>query len=250
MIETGLTWRRALGEVLIVVVGVLLALAANRWNESRIERATASASVARLRAGLASDTGEDRRAAADAMVIDSAAFYVLGVARGSAVPPNEYGRFVRMVLVASWAPRPRSSRPLFGELVATGKLALLPARLRTAIAYYYALVDAYDDREATFIEQLQRGYWTVPSRVLGPEVLPQAWQVLSSHPDPISYDPSPEELSLTRAKIAAMIERLRGLPELEADIAQVRHFEVQRRSIYGKRLIAAADSLQNALGRP
>ena len=50
-----LDWSYALGELLIVTVGVLIALAVNNWNNERSERAQERDLVARLIADIEGD---------------------------------------------------------------------------------------------------------------------------------------------------------------------------------------------------
>ena len=54
------SWKYALGEIAIVTVGVLLALALNNWNESRLERQREIASLRELESALRSDLQDIR----------------------------------------------------------------------------------------------------------------------------------------------------------------------------------------------
>jgi hypothetical protein len=237
--------RHPLGELAIVVVGVLIALAADRWNEVRVQRGTAEDYLARLEADLAVDLVEYREAARAAVQIDSAALYVLGVHRGQPVPESEHQRFVRAVLTASWAPRPTGTRDTYEELVSTGNLSFLSSAIRRKIKSYYNLVDLYNRREDSMANQLEARYWSVPSKVLGANILPMAWEVQAGRSP--GYDPTPEEFAVDADQVTGVVTRLRAMPEVEAHLAQVRHFHVQRKAFYADRLPSAAEALKETL---
>ena len=48
-------WRYAVGEVSLIVIGILIALAASEWQTARAERRTELALLGELRTGLAAD---------------------------------------------------------------------------------------------------------------------------------------------------------------------------------------------------
>jgi hypothetical protein len=141
-------WRRLkldgaylLGELVIVVAGVLIALGVNSWYQSRQQRAEEIDVLRRLAADLANDTAqysvmlefvagkrESLRRVGDALerggaVEDSMAFLV-DVTAGSGMGWNQ----------------PFNSRSTFDDLTASGSLDVLrDASLRVQLAAYYAL---------------------------------------------------------------------------------------------------------------
>lgn len=238
-------WKRTLAELVTIVVGVLIALMANDWRDAVRDRAEARAYVARLDQAVSSDLEEYARAADWAAAVDSAAVEVLAVYRGQEVGAEDADRFVEAVLTASWMPPPAVSRDTYDDLVSTGSLALLPVTVREQVGAYYRQAQVYADREGTFKDRLIRGYWGVPPSVLGPDLLPGLWKAMAA--------PSPGDrqerggLNVTARQLVGVVARLRRIPDLEAQIAEVRHVMVQREVIYGDRLTAAARQLRRAL---
>jgi hypothetical protein len=238
-------WQRTLAELVTIVAGVMIALMANDWRDAVRDRAEAKGYAARLDQAVSSDLEEYARAAEWATAVDSAAVEVLAVYRGRDVRAEDADRFFEAVLTASWMPPPAVSRDTYDDLVSTGSLALLPVAVREQVGAYYRQAQVYADREESFKDRLAGGYWGVPPSVLGPEVLPGLWRALAA-PSPRDR-PEPAGLSLTPRQLGEVVARLRRIPDLEAQIAEVRHVMVQREVIYGDRLTEAARQLRRAL---
>jgi hypothetical protein len=231
--------RRVLGELLTIVIGVLIALGVGDWWEGVQERSEAARYVERLTAALESDESEFRDAAMRALSVDSAALRVLAVYRGSNVSADEAEDFARAVLEASWMPPATVATDTYEDLVSTGKLALLPPALREALSAYYGRVQVITEREAIFRDRLSSGYWLVPARVLGADLLPSTWSDATASGD--------DTLSVSEAELAGLIQRLRSLPELDPWVADVRHVMTQRRANYAGELAGRARRLKEQL---
>ena len=54
-VAAAISWEYAIGEVLLIVVGITIALAANSWYESLVERREESRLLAQIRAALQAD---------------------------------------------------------------------------------------------------------------------------------------------------------------------------------------------------
>lgn len=238
-------WQRSLAELVTIVVGVLIALMANDWRDAVRDRAEARAYVVRLDQAVASDLEEYARAAEWAAAVDTAAVEVLAVYRGREVGAENANRFVEAVLTASWMPPPAVARDTYDDLVSTGSLTLLPVTVREQVGAYYRQAQVYADREETFKDRLTRGYWGVPPSVLGPDLLPGLWRALAA---PSQVDQQERDgPGITARQLAGVVARLRRIPDLEVQIAEVRHVMAQREVIYRDRLTAAARQLRQAL---
>ena len=237
-------WKRASVEFVTIVAGVLIALAADDWRESVRDRAAGANYRTRLDAALQSDLQQYADAGAAADSVDSAAVLVLAVYRGEEVSEDSILEFVQAVRYASSMPAPAIAVDTYNDLVTTGNLRLLPIEAREQLGAYYAEVAVFHERELIFRDRLASGYWTVPSRVLGPEVLPAAWRARAPQVD---NRPSTLGVEVSRDDLRAMITRLRAIPELEAWIADVRWVMVQRASIYGETLPQRAQEVREAL---
>lgn len=234
-----LDWRKTTAELLIIVVGVLVALAVGDWWEGVRERAEAADYTQRLIASLESDELAFQDAANRALSVDSAALDVLAVYRGGSVSPDTAEDFARAVLEASWMPPATAATETYDDLVSTGNLALLPPDVRESLSSYYGRVKVIAEREAIFRARLASGYWLVPPRVLGAELLPTTWSDATATGD--------HTLSVSQADLERMIERLRELPELEPWIADVRHVMRQRMAHYSGELMGRARALRDVL---
>ena len=135
-----LDWPYAAGELIIVTVGVLIALAIDQWNSDRLERAEEVALVDRFIADLRSDLD--------------------GISLGLEVAPEKAERLQRLYIALSTDQRPsdvaafledfvegarlgwnqpRSRRHTFDEVLASGRLTLIrDAGIRGSVAEYYA----------------------------------------------------------------------------------------------------------------
>lgn len=245
MARIQIDWKRAFLELVTIIAGVLIALAASDWRDSVRDRAEGANYQARLHDALGSDSTEYAEAAARAAAIDSAALAVLAVYRGREVPEDGAADFIADVLEASWMPPPAVSDDTYNDLVTTGNLRLLPIAVREGLGAYYARVRLHQAREEIFRQRLADGYWSVPAKVLGPEVLPGAWQVLAGGRR--GERPDAERLDVSPARLGEMVSRLRAIPELESWIADVRHVMVQRQANYGEHLSERANQVRQVL---
>jgi hypothetical protein len=136
------TLRRAslLGELAIVVVGVLLALAADRWNGARQDRAAEQAYLAELEADLRDDTSALSAEITRAERREASARLMMSVVlEGVAI--DDPAHFVLSVVNASTYGEPVQSRETFDDLVQTGRLGLItdPALRRELTEYYNSI---------------------------------------------------------------------------------------------------------------
>lgn len=244
MSESRISWPKTLAELLTIIVGVLLALFANNWRDTVRDHAQARAYEARLEQDVASDIQQYGRAAGEAAAIDSAAVQVLAAYRGREVSPRDAGGFVEAVLRASWMPPPAVSRDTYDDLVSTGSLSLLPVGDREAVGAYYRQADVYADREALFRQILARGYWRDPASVLGPDLLPRLWKAMDAARGGAADD---DAVVVTASQLAAIVARLRRIPDFEAQIGDVRNVMAQREAWYATHMTAAAKKLRKVL---
>jgi hypothetical protein len=151
-----LDWPYAVGELIIVTVGVLIALAIDQWNSERLERAEEIVLADRFIADLRSDLD--------------------GISRGLEIAPGKAERLQRLYIALSTDQRPsdvatfledvvestrigwnqpRSRRHTFDEVLASGRLTLIrDAGIRGSIADYYAGIsnqqNRIEERETNF----------------------------------------------------------------------------------------------------
>jgi len=147
-------WPYAIGELAIVVFGVLIALAVDQWNADRVERIEERADIDRLIADLKGDLGAlqfelqyldrkeeslERIARADANGIADPMSFLSDVIEGSQFGWNQV----------------RAQRTTFNELLGSGRFGIIrDIGLRQAISSYYDLdessFDRIDERETQY----------------------------------------------------------------------------------------------------
>lgn len=146
-----LDWRYGISELLIVVCGVLIALAAEGWRQDLQDRFSERDYVVRLRQDIEQDTvalaglmalSEERAASARSVI----RVFDTGEAFG---PPEE---FVRAVDYAHWFNYPTYSRATIEDLRSTGNLRLLrDSDAKEAVSRYYALIDFFGQFRDVFV---------------------------------------------------------------------------------------------------
>lgn len=198
-------WRWVLGETLIVVVGVLIALAVDNWRESRREDRTESQYLSSIVEDLDSDLVQLDRAGAQAETHAAAARTVFGVLNGRArsLPGDSLAYAVEY---AGFLYFPAYFPYTFNELVSTGNLRIIgDPELRRAIAAYYNLIESerqWWDR----YRGVQEGYRRVMQGILGPDI---RGRITSGHPVQVSDEDRSRilrELSARRADLAGALE--------------------------------------------
>lgn len=135
-----LSWSYGIGELLIVIVGVLVALAVDQWNDQRRDRAEETEIVGRLITDLRADL---ERLSYGQTVISRKEASLHRVYSSLASPnerPKNPSAFLQDIVSGAgygWS-QARALRPTFSELVSSGKLALIhDTAIRTKVVEYY-----------------------------------------------------------------------------------------------------------------
>ncbi len=127
---------RLLGEFTVIVLGVLAALAADRWNQGRLDQQLAASYPARLVAELTADSLrlEAHRREADRAIARGLA--LLEVVQSTA--PDSTGR--RLYYGCSAGALPHPGGATFNEIQNTGGLRLLSTEVQQTLFDYYGFV--------------------------------------------------------------------------------------------------------------
>jgi hypothetical protein len=162
-----LNWRYAFGELAIVIVGVLTALAVDQWNTHRLARVEEISIVDRLIADLKADLAAfefELNALNDKeeslMRVRSA---LLTDGQESIVDPHAFLRDVIKGSTFGWN-QVEAQRTTFNELLGAGKFGLIrEPRLREAIGEYYDIDSSWHQRiDARETEYPHISYRLVP----------------------------------------------------------------------------------------
>lgn len=167
--ERAAAWRWVLGEILIVVVGVLIALAVDGWRESRRDDRTEAQYLSSIVEDLDNDFAELGRAGVQAEASAAAARTVLGVLSGQArsLPGDSLAYAVEY---AGFLYFPAYFPYTFNELVSTGNLRIIrDSQLRREIAAYYNLIESEKQWWDRY-RGIQERYTRAMQGILGPDI--------------------------------------------------------------------------------
>jgi len=243
-----LNWKTAFAEILIIVIGIMMALAVDRWAEDRRDATIARSYIERLKSDVEIDLQAYEKTVDWAQAIDKSALYVLAVYRGRNPPPEEYDLFAYHLYRASWGVMGQPTSTTYDDLISTGNLGLLDVNMRNAITEYYGLKVQYIEERVRLLEDISRqGYWRIPETVLGPDLTPTIWLAIQGNgPD---FVPQIGLMGLGDSDVEKVVTALRAVGNLEALLAQIRHHMAQRRILFGERLPAAARRFRDELDR-
>ena len=137
MATYSLRWREGAGEFVIIVFGVLVALAVDQWWEDRQDKATERQYLARLQADLQADMEELDRFAG---IFEIKARMVKDL-RDQTVETllsRDPSLLMRDLVFSSYSRLPALRSTTFDELLSTGRLALIgDVALRAELSRYY-----------------------------------------------------------------------------------------------------------------
>lgn len=160
--------RYAVGEILLVVIGILIALQVNNWNEARKDRIQEKKFLMRLEAELTTDIGNiSTSILANKSRMQRAEFLIASVDQPQlAVDSSTY--FIRSIELAGYTNFPVISDNTFEEIKSSGKLSLIRnEEIRTALQQYYSWTS--DREQYNFIRQdTQLNYLHARQGILSP----------------------------------------------------------------------------------
>jgi hypothetical protein len=134
--------RRFVGELSVIVLGVLLALAADRWNQGRTDRSLAEDYHTRLLAELVSDSIRLEEHRMEAREGGAACVQLYTAVREAASDST----VIRSYFGCVGSTLPHAGGGTYSELQSTGFLRLLPTSSRQALFDYYGFVEGMRGR--------------------------------------------------------------------------------------------------------
>lgn len=241
----GATWAKAAAELIIIISGVMLALAADRWREATNNNDLALSYIERLQSDLETDLRAFEETTEWAKAIDDSSLYVLTIYQGADPTTDNYDLFAYHIFRASWNVQGRTTSATYQDLISTGNLGLLPVQIRNEIADYYALREFYQARVERYEAPGNTMYWDVPDIVLGPILGPRIWEEIQGNG--VDFVPTPGKLRLSDADAGRIVQALRSINNLETQMAEVRNQMAQRKILFGERMPNAARHLAEVL---
>jgi len=198
----------AIGQLLIILVGVVVALAADRWNQGRLDRASAGDYLASLEQDLREDTASlsaelemaERREVEARLILD------VVIEKKTIDDPSE---FVLAVVNAAWYGEPVQSRETFDDLVETGRLGLIQDQaLRRGLTDYYHFVDRRSQANALQRQRVWGDYLPLSVDAVPLELQEWVYHTNGRRTSGRTAPPSMDEA-------VAVAARLRAMPPVE-----------------------------------
>ena len=236
--STHINWRLLLGEFVVIVVGVLMALWVDQLREARVNAELEIEYLRSLDTDLEADLMQFDSADAWMRRSEAAAATVLALYEGS--PPTDDAADLAMAVeTAGWQYVPSITRNTIDDLRSTGNLRLIrdPA-LRRAISTYYATVEGISIPLADMRNRIWAQYDGRVANVLGPR---ERLGVLQ-RPESFGYGITSDAITAAEApSVDELIASLRAFPELEIAAGEVLYQTINSRAGVAEMRVAAQE---------
>ncbi len=234
-------WFAVAVEILVVIVGLMLAFQLDRWWERRGERVQEAEYVARLIADVETDIPTIEYAISLAELRKDMADLLMEVAESPAAATREPIRFIAAVQQAAFTYSPNLAAHTFEDMRSTGNLRLLrDSTIKDALYGYYNF-----DRSQNQYRQLQfmseSRHFELAAGVLNFEqsrLVQDTWYVVAPG-DLEAFDSA----TLDMSELHASVERFRSRGELLAWLPELRHLQIEQIVVNESRLEKAKDVL-------
>lgn len=223
-----LNWGLLLGEFVVIVVGVLMALWVDQLREARVSAELEVEYIESLMIDLDADLAQFDSTEAWMRRSEAAAATVLALYEGSPSTEN-VADLTAAVETAGWQFFPSITRSTIDDLKSTGNLRLIrdPA-LRRAIASYYATVENVSIPLAEVRDRIWAQYDARVANVLGPG---ERLGVLQFWPGSFGQGTSSDAIDAADPpSVEELIAALRGFPELEVAAGEVLYQTINSRA--------------------
>ena len=227
MISPRLNWRLLLGEFVVIVVGVLMALWVDELREARYNSALEIEYLQSFVTDLEADLAQFDETEAWMRRSEAAAATVIALYKGSP-PTQNLADLVMAVETAGWQSWPVITRNTIDDLRSTGNLRLIRDRsLRRAIAAYYTIIENVIIPTANMRDRIWEGYDARVQYVLGPGVRLAALQ----RPESFGYGITSDVLDAAEPpSVEELIAALRAYPDLESMAGEVLYQTINMRA--------------------
>jgi hypothetical protein len=227
-------WFAVLIEIVVVMVGLMLAFQLDGWVEQRGERQKEAEYVQRLISDLETDVAAIQNAVDIASMRLRLADLLMEVSRDPAVASTRPTEFIGAINQAAFTYTPSLTSHTFEDLRSTGNMRLLlDQELKDALYDYYGF------------DQSQRQFRPIQFSTehrhfeLAAGVLSHAQEVFAQDAlgffDPRDMD-SVENIETDLEQVRAAAQRFAERPELIAWLPQVRHLQIEQMKVHQYRL--------------
>ena len=163
----------AIGEIVLVVIGILIALSINSWNEEIKNKRSEIHYLNRIANDLENDISEFELTKETAKKRNERVLFLLDALKDVELVQKSPDYFVTSIVIAGYSHRPSISNHSFEELKSSGRLSLIQnEELRVSITKYYNFV--FNQSQWKFIsEDVQLKYNEYSAGILNHEQLSQ-----------------------------------------------------------------------------
>ncbi len=145
----------AIGEILLVVIGILIALQINNLNEQKREQKLADIYLSNLKLDLESDLMALEKASSDLDKFEREGYYSLNVLEGKVITIDTI-KFLKSLVWNNHFHLYQPSRSTYEDLVGSGNIKLIQNNdLKVALSKYYIK----DDWMGQFAQRAKDTYW-------------------------------------------------------------------------------------------
>ena len=157
----------AIGEIVLVVIGILIAIQVNNWNENVKNRISEIDYLKRIQRDLEKDLSEFESVKELSKVRINRIFFLQQAFEDFQLVSKSPNYFIESIVQAGYTYMPEISNHSFDELKSSGKIMLIRnQKLRLLIAKYYDLISSYN--QFNFLrEDLQIKYNEYSAGILG-----------------------------------------------------------------------------------
>jgi hypothetical protein len=169
--KTGTYFKYAIGEIILVVIGILIALSINNWNENLKNKKLETSYLMRISKDLDNDLLEYEGTSEVARERNERVLFLEQAIKDAQLVEKSPDYFIKSIAYAGYTYRPAISNHSFEELKSSGRLELIDNEgLRVSIAKYYDFEFSYSQFE--FIkEDVQLKYNEYSRGILNQEQL-------------------------------------------------------------------------------
>ena len=233
-----LNWRLLLGEFIVIVVGVLMALWVDELREARFNAALEVEYLQSFVTDLEADLAQFDETEAWMRRSEAAAATVLALYKGA--PPTDNAADLAMAVeTAGWQDWPVITRNTIDDLRSTGNLRLIRDRaLRRAIAAYYTTIENNSIPNANMRERIWTIYDARVQFVLSPGVRLGVLQRQDSFGHGITSDAL---VAAEPPSVEQLVADLRAFPEFETTAGEVLYQTINMRAGLGGMRTAALE---------
>jgi hypothetical protein len=224
ILKQKLDWRSGLTELAIIVVGVLIALYADRWNERRQEAELEAHYIEALGQDLRADTAalaENAGAAADFAQHSRKLLSLLDGTSWEGTP-EELARSIEFAQFLAWNyPAPLATGTI-DDLRSTGNIRLIGEDVRAALGSYYRAIEQAEVWARQW-QDIQLGSFSLRSEVFDADQRVMLLGEAGRNPLPAGFYqdnalPEPAGLHISEEEAAELLQRLRDAPGMKGEL--------------------------------